>query len=471
AAEDRATPSGVAAPRDGTADGAAKPEWLERLQGSLANVIIEQLIGAESDPADGDALAEPAEVTEGDGGAQSGAIRTRFRLPAPAADPAPVHRCDRLAGSSSDPYAVVDGNAIGEIRAAEAVPACQEAVHGFPDEIRFAFQLGRAFYAADRFQEAAQWFGSAAESGHAGAMNNLGTMYRAGRGVREDPAEAFAWFSRSADAGAPQGVANLGWLYREGIGVPRDDVQAVKWFRQAANMGQPFAMRMLGQHYAVGRGVETDYREAARWYRQAARLGNAGAMSDLAWAYLEGIGLPQNAAEAARWYRAAADLGLTSARSMLASLTLKGRGVPQDEALAARLYLEAAEAGDVEAMVAVGVLYLEGRGVEPDAVVAAGWVQRAAEAGSIDAMTQLALLLDSGRGLAADPTAAADWLYRALRGGGHRAYSALESGYGSAAMRAALTSHLKTAGFLEDGTADLAPALKALRRAMLQSRQ
>src|SRR5207237_5798999 len=42
------------------------------------------------------------------------------------------------------------------------------------------------------------WYQRAADRGHAGALNNLGTMYYDGRGVPKDLAEAFRLYSAAA---------------------------------------------------------------------------------------------------------------------------------------------------------------------------------------------------------------------------------------------------------------------------------
>ena len=63
---------------------------------------------------------------------------------------------------------------------------------------------------------------------------------------------------------------DLGYLYRQGRGVARDFDQALHWFRLAAEQSYSYAEFNLGQMYEHGWGVERDLSEAVNWYRRAA---------------------------------------------------------------------------------------------------------------------------------------------------------------------------------------------------------
>ena len=66
-------------------------------------------------------------------------------------------------------------------------------------------------------------------------------------------------------------------MYRDGRGVPQDDAEAVRWYRLAADQGLADAQFSLGVMYAIGDGVPKDDAEAARWYRLAADQGYVSA--------------------------------------------------------------------------------------------------------------------------------------------------------------------------------------------------
>ena len=70
-------------------------------------------------------------------------------------------------------------------------------------------------------------------------------------------------------------------MYREGRGVPQDAAEAFRWFRLAAEQGHASAQVLLGAMYATGRGVPQDEAEAVRWYRLSAEQGHATAQYNL----------------------------------------------------------------------------------------------------------------------------------------------------------------------------------------------
>lgn len=77
----------------------------------------------------------------------------------------------------------------------------------------------------------------AAEQGHAGAEYNLGYLYREGKGVPQDNAEALSWFRKAADHGSADAQYALGVIYADGTGVPADNEAAASWFDAACRNG------------------------------------------------------------------------------------------------------------------------------------------------------------------------------------------------------------------------------------------
>uniref|UniRef100_A0A914VL89 Uncharacterized protein n=1 Tax=Plectus sambesii TaxID=2011161 RepID=A0A914VL89_9BILA len=59
-------------------------------------------------------------------------------------------------------------------------------------------------------------------------QNNLGFMYKNGRGVPQSDEEAVKWYRKSAEQGEASAQYNLGWMYEIGHGVPQSDEEAVK---------------------------------------------------------------------------------------------------------------------------------------------------------------------------------------------------------------------------------------------------
>ena len=78
-------------------------------------------------------------------------------------------------------------------------------------------------------------------------------------------------------------------MYDAGRGVRQDYAEALRWYRKAADQGNAAAACNLGSMYYSGQGVRQSYGEAYRWYRVAADLGSASAAGNLK--YMLGAGL------------------------------------------------------------------------------------------------------------------------------------------------------------------------------------
>ena len=145
--------------------------------------------------------------------------------------------CDRLAASPYDAGAAAPGVEGDSMDHARAISVCEAALAQHPDSPRFAFQLGRAYGAATRNDDAVRLYRLAAEKGYPPAMNNLGYRYFEGRGVPKDKAEAVRWFRRAAEMGDARSMDDLGSALADGIGVAKHDAEAVRWFRRGADKG------------------------------------------------------------------------------------------------------------------------------------------------------------------------------------------------------------------------------------------
>jgi uncharacterized protein len=136
------------------------------------------------------------------------------------------------------------------------------------------------------YPEAVRWYRAAIAQGHAGAMLNLGNMYRDGRGVRKDGMEATRLYRAAAGAAmdpadpvSAMAAINLAVVYERGEIVGRDYASAAVWMRRAlANPSLPAsaefsAAQELAAMYAGGRGVPRDEEEAERLRARADIVG------------------------------------------------------------------------------------------------------------------------------------------------------------------------------------------------------
>jgi len=123
--------------------------------------------------------------------------------------------CDQLAASPLDPQKITPGVSYEKLNAAQAVSACKLAVEANPRAGRLWFQYGRALEKANRLPDAITAYQEAAKLNSGAAYNNLGEMYRDGKGFQKDPKKAEEYFSKSAELSSPEGRSNLAGLQKK----------------------------------------------------------------------------------------------------------------------------------------------------------------------------------------------------------------------------------------------------------------
>jgi TPR repeat protein len=270
------------------------------------------------------------------------------------ADESAQRRCDELAGSPREPSRVGRGDRFARIQVTEALSACQAAVNAVPMIPHYQFLYGRALQAAGRQKDAYQEFEQAALGGNAAAMDHIGMMYEAGKGVPKSGADAYAWYLRAAQAGSADGMFHVGRLYLGGSSVPQSNAEALAWYLKAAKAGSAEGMDSLGYMYQHGLGIQQSYADAFRWFFAAAEAGSPSGMKDLGELYENGQGVLESDSDAVLWYRRAADGGDMAAMSFLGDMYRDGRGVPQSDADAVKWYSKSVAAGN-----AYGILKLK----------------------------------------------------------------------------------------------------------------
>ena len=152
----------------------------------------------------------------------------------------------------------------------------------------------------------------------------------------------------------------LGVMYREGKRVEKNHANAEKWFRKAAEQNDENAQHDLGVMYANGEGVDRDFFEALKWYRKAAEQNHAQAQFQIANMYEVGIGVERDFAEAMKWYRLAAEQNYVGAQFKLGVMFREGKKVVEDSVEAVKWFRKAAEQNDTDAQFALGMVYYNG---------------------------------------------------------------------------------------------------------------
>lgn len=150
---------------------------------------------------------------------------------------------------------------------------------------------------------------TAAIKGDAAAAYEVGVRYAEGKGVTANVDEAAKWYGRAAQAGVVPAMFRLGTFYEKGLSVKRDFDMARRYYVQAAERGNAKAMHNLAVLDADGGGKGADYKSAAQWFRKAADRGVADSQVNLGILYARGIGVEQNLAESFKWFSLAAAQG------------------------------------------------------------------------------------------------------------------------------------------------------------------
>jgi TPR repeat protein len=265
-----------------------------------------------------------------------------------------------------------------------------------------------------------------AESGAAEAQNELGGVFRHGRGVAKDFKAAVKWFRRAADQGNPDAQDNLGLMYEHGMGVDKSEEEAVKLYRAAAEQGDAWGQKHLGFMYDVGHGAPQDFKEAMKWYQLSAGQGNAEAQNQIGEMYYFGKGVEKDFAQAANYYRKAAEQGFAAAQANLGYLYQHGEGVAKDYAEAAKWNKRAADRGNADAQNSLGLLYQRGRGVQKNLETAVIWFRKAAEQDHTWGEYNLGWMYHQGVGVTEDRDEAVKWFRRAAAKGHKPAKERLE---------------------------------------------
>ena len=246
----------------------------------------------------------------------------------------------------------------------------------------------------------------------------------------KNPVEAVEFLHLAAAKGSVPALLVLGEVFRDGKDVPRDVAQAARWFARAAEQGDPRAMNDLGVCYAIGTGGTPDGSRAVQLFLQAAEKGLAEAEYNAAAGFDTGLGVAQNRATARQWYSKAAGQKFPDAAYRLGLLNEQGLGGPQDATAAAAWFAKAADFGSDDAQVRLGrkapwqstsvnsgyfqyaaaMNLLSGRGQKngektddkQDDLKVIALLQKSVERGYPPAMVQLGVMSQFGQGMPAD---------------------------------------------------------------------
>ncbi|MCY0148252.1 sel1 repeat family protein [Hoeflea sp. G2-23] len=194
--------------------------------------------------------------------------------------------------------------------------------------------------------DAAFWYGQAAESGDASAQFKYGVMLLEGKYVTPDKAKAEALMKKAADAGNAFAQFNYAQILVSAKPGPSGILEALPYFEKSAEQGIPDAQYALAQIYINTDGVPDAKRSRAReWMEKAARAGFDTAQLDYAIWLIDGIGGDKDYDEGFRWMQVAANRGNVVAQNRMAVLHINAIGTLGDPVEAGKWYILSRRAG------------------------------------------------------------------------------------------------------------------------------
>ncbi|MFL6804837.1 MAG: tetratricopeptide repeat protein, partial [Xanthobacteraceae bacterium] len=98
-------------------------------------------------------------------------------------------------------------------------------------------------------------------------------LYKEGRGVPKDAAEAARLLGLASRAGNLDAQVEYAIALFNGIGTARDESAAAALMRKAASRGSPIAQNRFARIVAAGRGIAANPVEAAKWHIVAKAAG------------------------------------------------------------------------------------------------------------------------------------------------------------------------------------------------------
>jgi TPR repeat protein len=154
-----------------------------------------------------------------------------------SAQAAPPTACDSAASFAFDGQRVAPGVSYDAINAPVAIAECTQGVRLYPTSGRLHFELGRAFEKAGNIPRAIAAYNRAAQLAHGGGFNNLGELYRAGKGVPHNLGIARQEFEAGSALGYPEAEFNLANLLLRQAPTDANTERARQLLTSALNAG------------------------------------------------------------------------------------------------------------------------------------------------------------------------------------------------------------------------------------------
>lgn len=262
--------------------------------------------------------------------------------------------CDVEAGDWLDPDGVGLARYPNELAPEKALAACLAAVERAPDNGRFRYQLGRAYQALRRYEDATNAFTEARALGHVRAWYALGELKASAEiatggdaNVRASD-DVLAHFAMGVEQGDAYAMHSLGkQLLRYGRNKSERE-EGFELLSRAIEVGHTFAMNELG-YYFLAEGTDHYQPERALEYLNAsAEREDIYGYNNLGLVYARGLGgVAKDPKQALDWFLKAAEGGHPYAPVNAGRIYYRGdHGGAPDYAEAVRLYDQGLARGD-----------------------------------------------------------------------------------------------------------------------------
>ena len=195
-----------------------------------------------------------------------------------------------------------------------------------------------------------------ANEGDVDACLTLGYMYLYGEnGLEQDAQKAFQYYWMAAEKNDKIALNNLGSLYFSGIGVKKDKKRAVELFEKAAQLGNNEASVNLAFVYLTSvKNIDANMRSTiVRLFNQAAEGGNITGQYMMSMIYYNGYGIAKNDERAFVLLKKAAEQ-YDEAQYQLALRYMNAEGTPRNYKNAVANLVKAAKQGHIPSMVWLG---------------------------------------------------------------------------------------------------------------------
>ena len=279
--------------------------------------------------------------------------------------------CDLAAADHLDPEGVGFARFANEIEPEAAVLACQAAVAREPQNARFHYQLGRAYSALRRYDEARAEWDIARQMGHSRASYAIGNAIvnesreTGGSAVEAAPEEALTYYREGVELGDPYAFYALGRQMVRFGKTGQDRLRGYDLLMRALEVGHTYAMNELGYFYLDEKSEYYDPARGLRYLNESADRGDIYGYNNLGLVYMNGLGGQKKDAKLALdWFTKAADGGHPNAPGNIGTLIATGAlGKKADLGKAVEWFDKGLERGDANAGAYAAYLILtEGAG-------------------------------------------------------------------------------------------------------------